>query len=126
LEQIELRKELNNAKLQLQSANRENERLINNMSDLKRKVIELESENETLKSQMVGVPVLKKTNERLYSELTTLQNQLKKLESMNSSNFSMLNSGLQFNQSKPPIYDVPEERPTAGEGMELIDQLDKL
>lgn len=124
LESSEIKKELINVKLELQGTKRDKNRLEKELSEVKRTLIEKENECETLKSELVGVTVLKKTNERLYSELTTLQTQLKKLESMNSSNFSMLNSGLQFNphnQSKP-IPGVPEERTD----LELIDQLNKL
>lgn len=112
------------AKLQLQTESRARERVERELSDMKRTLLELENENETLQSEMVGVAVLKKTNERLYSELTSLQTQLKKLESMNSSSMSMLNSGLQFNQhgQTKPIPGVPEER----SDLELMEQLDKL
>lgn len=94
------------------------------LSDTKRTLLEKENECDTLRSEMVGVSVLKKTNERLFTELTALQNQMKRLESMNSSNFSMMNSGLQYNPNTktPEMPGVPEER----SDLELIDQLDRL
>ena len=83
---------------------------------------------------MVGVQVLRKTNERLYSEMTALQNQLKKLESMNSSSLSMVNSGLQFNPSASltkKSMRIPDERShqahgSGRDGLDLMNQLDKL
>jgi hypothetical protein len=87
------------------------------LQDVKRALLETENELEQMESENAGVAVLKKTNERLYDELTSLQAQIQKLEAMNSSGFSMLNSNLQFNSNLQKVrkssFDdpgIPEER----------------
>lgn len=117
--------EINRLMLELQQEKRLRQNLENEVQDLRRKLLEKESELETKLIQNADTVVLKATNERLHSELVSLQAQLKKLEAMNSSAFTMYNSAIvtpRHNQQKP-FPQVAEEQ---NSDQDLMEQLKKI